>query len=104
LRKFSGTTNKTAHPGIPTPFPSGYYDEVLKKAKQAKPDVLVLVLFGQETANAIRKAHEMGLKNDSTDCGQSLLWNRIDLHVGSDAACFSIGCMEGNLINTIGVF
>lgn len=64
LRKFTGTEDKTIHTGILTPFPSGYYDEALKKAKQAKPDVLVLVLFGQEMANAVRKAHEMGLKND----------------------------------------
>jgi len=62
LRKFSGTENKERHPGILTPFPSGYYDEALKKAEAANPDVLVLVLFGQEMASAIRKAEEMGLK------------------------------------------
>lgn len=62
LRTFTNTTNKTKHPGILTPFPSGYYDDALEKAKAAKPDVLVLVLFGNEMATAIRKADEMGLK------------------------------------------
>ena len=64
LRKFSGTENKSKHPGVLTPFPSGYYDEALKKAKQAKADVLVLVLFGREMANAVRKAYAMGLKRE----------------------------------------
>lgn len=63
LRKFTGTTDKGAHPGVLTPFPSGYYDDVLEQAKAATPDVLVLVLFGQDLANAIRKADEMGLKS-----------------------------------------
>ncbi len=63
LRKFTGTEDKDAHPGVLTPFPSGFYDEALKKAEQAKADVLVLVLFGQEMANAIRSAAQMGLKN-----------------------------------------
>ena len=62
LRKFSGTEDKSQHPGILTPFPSGYYDDALKKAAEFKPDVLVLVLFGGEMATAIRKAEEMGLK------------------------------------------
>lgn len=63
LRKFTGTEDKQRHPGVLTPFPSGYYDDALEKAKQSKADVLVLVLFGQEMANAVRKAHAMGLKN-----------------------------------------
>lgn len=63
IRNFTGSTDKTKHPGILTPFPSGYYDDVLEKAKAARPDVLVLVLFGQEMATAIRKADEMGLKS-----------------------------------------
>ena len=62
LRRFTGTEDKSQHPGILTPFPSGYYDDALKKAEEYKPDVLVLVLFGGEMATAIRKAEEMGLK------------------------------------------
>ncbi len=63
FRNFTGTKDKEAHPGILTPFPSGYYDEALEKARAANPDVLVLVLFGSEMATAIRKADEMGLKS-----------------------------------------
>jgi branched-chain amino acid transport system substrate-binding protein len=61
LRKFTGSEDKNAHPGVLTPFPSGFYDDALKKAEEAKADVLVLVLFGQEMANAIRSAAQMGL-------------------------------------------
>lgn len=63
LRKFTGTEDKNVHPGVLTPFPSGFYDEALKKARDARPDVLVLVLFGQEMANAVRAADRMGMKN-----------------------------------------
>jgi hypothetical protein len=38
LRRFSGTQDKIKHPGILTPFPSGYYDEALQKAKAAKAE------------------------------------------------------------------
>jgi ABC-type branched-subunit amino acid transport system substrate-binding protein len=64
FRTFTGTSDKDAHPGVLTPFPSGFYDDALEKAKAAKADVLVLVLFGQEMATAIRRADEMGLKNE----------------------------------------
>ena len=63
IRTFTNTTDKSKHPGVLTPFPSGYYDDALEEAKAANPDVLVLVLFGNEMASAIRKADEMGLKN-----------------------------------------
>lgn len=64
LRKFSGTTNKGAHPGVRTPFPSKDFSAALKRAQKAKPQVLVLVLFGQEMANAVRLADRMGMKNN----------------------------------------
>jgi ABC-type branched-subunit amino acid transport system substrate-binding protein len=64
LRKFTGTENKSNHPGIRTPFPSNDFSAALKRAQRAKPQVLVLVLFGQEMANAVRMAHAMGMKND----------------------------------------
>ncbi|MBR9987157.1 MAG: substrate-binding protein [Desulfosarcina sp.] len=63
LRKFSGTEDKSVHKGVLTPFPSTDFSSALKKAEQEQPDVLVLVLFGQEMANAIRSAHKMGMKD-----------------------------------------
>ncbi len=63
LRKFSGTEDKSVHKGVLTPFPSTDFTSALKKADQERPDVLVLVLFGQEMANAIRSAHKMGMKD-----------------------------------------
>lgn len=63
LRKFTGTENKSEHPGIRTPFPSNDFSRALKRAQRAKPQVLVLVLFGQEMANAVRMADAMGMKS-----------------------------------------
>ncbi len=63
LRKFSGTEDKSVHKGVLTPFPSTDFSSALKKAEKERPDVLVLVLFGQEMANAIRSAHKMGMKD-----------------------------------------
>ncbi len=63
LRKFSDTEDKSVHKGVLTPFPSTDFSSALKKAEQERPDVLVLVLFGQEMANAIRSAHKMGMKD-----------------------------------------
>jgi branched-chain amino acid transport system substrate-binding protein len=63
LRKFSGTEDESVHKGVLTPFPSNDFTAALKKAQQERPDVLVLVLFGQEMANAVRSAHKMGMKD-----------------------------------------
>jgi len=63
LRKFSGTEDKAVHKGVLTPFPSTDFTAALKKADRERPDVLVMVLFGQEMANAIRTAHKMGMKD-----------------------------------------
>ena len=63
LRKFSGTEDKSVHKGVKTPFPSTDFTKALKAADRERPDVLVLVLFGQEMANAIRTAHAMGMKD-----------------------------------------
>lgn len=63
LRKFTGTENKSVHKGILTPFPSIDFTEALTAAARERPDVLVMVLFGQEMANAIRLAHKMGMKD-----------------------------------------
>lgn len=63
LRKFTGTENKSEHPSVRTPFPSNDFSRALKRAQRAKPQVLVLVLFGQEMANAVRMADAMGMKS-----------------------------------------
>ena len=63
LRKFSNTEDQTIHKGVLTPFPSSDFTAALKTAAREKPDVLVLVLFGQEMANAIRAAHKSGMKD-----------------------------------------
>ncbi|BBO72904.1 ABC transporter substrate-binding protein [Desulfosarcina widdelii] len=63
LRKFTGTEDKSVHKGILTPFPSIDFTEALTAAARERPDVLVMVLFGQEMANAIRLAHKMGMKD-----------------------------------------
>jgi ABC-type branched-subunit amino acid transport system substrate-binding protein len=63
LRKFSGTEDESIHKGVLTPFPSADFTSALKQADRENPDVLVLVLFGQEMATAIRTAHKMGMKD-----------------------------------------
>jgi len=67
MRKFTDTEDNTAHKGIMTPFP-GATEENFKKAislaKAVKPDVLVLVLFGNDMTAAVRLATAMGLKQD----------------------------------------
>jgi len=65
IRKFSNTSNKRRHRGIPTPFPNATdedFRKALKEADSAKPDVLVLVLFGKDMSDALKIATEMGLK------------------------------------------
>ena len=62
LRRFTDTEDKTIHKGVKTPFPSADFTAALRRAKEEKPDVLVLVLFGQEMATAVRTAAAMGLK------------------------------------------
>ena len=63
VRKFSDTEDKSVHKGVLTPFPSTDFTKALKQADRERPDVLVMVLFGQEMANAIRAAHKMGMKD-----------------------------------------
>jgi branched-chain amino acid transport system substrate-binding protein len=45
-----------------TPFPCSDFEPALKAAQREKPDVLMLVLFGQEMATSLRTAVDMGLK------------------------------------------
>ena len=67
VRKFSNTKDKSVHKGILTPFPGATnkdFKKALSFAKMVKPDVLVLVLFGNDMSTAIRIATTMGLKQD----------------------------------------
>ena len=65
MRTLTGTEDTDAHKGIKTPFP-GATEEDFKKAisfaKMVNPDVLVLVLFGNDMVNGIRQATAQGLK------------------------------------------
>ncbi|MHB8836693.1 MAG: substrate-binding protein [Candidatus Methylomirabilia bacterium] len=65
LRRLTGTTDAAAHPGVKTPFPTAAakdFKTALDQAVAAKPDVLVLVLFGTDMVNTINMANGMGLK------------------------------------------
>ncbi len=65
IRKFSNTSNKRRHKGVLTPFPGATEDDfrnALKKAEKAKPDVLVLVLFGKDMGTALKLTDSMGIK------------------------------------------
>ncbi len=65
MRKLTGTTDKKAHPGALTPFPTAVaadFKKALDKAQAESPEVLVLVLFGTDMVNAINMANGMGLK------------------------------------------
>jgi ABC-type branched-subunit amino acid transport system substrate-binding protein len=62
FRRTTGTEDKNVHKGVMTPFPSTDFSEALKAAQKEKPDVLMIVLFGQEMATCLRAAVDMGLK------------------------------------------
>ncbi len=65
MRILTGTTDKTLHPGAMTPFPTANHKDfkaALEKARDAGPEVLVLVLFGTDMSNAMNIANQMGLK------------------------------------------
>lgn len=65
FRRFTGTEDAAAHKGIKTPFPGATpqnFIKAIKIAKIMKPDVLVLVLFGKDMAQAVQEATKQGLK------------------------------------------
>lgn len=65
IRKFSNTEKASAHKGTRTPFPGASdsdFQKALTLAKANRPDVLVLVLFGNDMARALNIATTMGLK------------------------------------------
>jgi ABC-type branched-subunit amino acid transport system substrate-binding protein len=66
IRKFSNTEDKNVHKNHLTPFPGATaadFKKALTLAGANKPDVLVLVLFGKDMADALSEATAMGLKN-----------------------------------------
>ncbi len=65
IRKFSNTQDTAAHKNTLTPFPGATaadFNKALTLAKANNPDVLVLVLFGNDMAEALKSATAMGLK------------------------------------------
>lgn len=66
IRKFSGTVDVNKHSGVYTPFPGATdsdFQKALFAAKASKPDVLVLVLFGNDMSKCLKQATALGLKN-----------------------------------------
>jgi len=67
VRRFTDTDDESVHKAIKTPFPGATdadFKKALSFAKMVKPDVLVLVLFGNDMVSAVRMATTMGMKND----------------------------------------
>ncbi len=66
LRHFTHTNDKERHQGALVPFPGAAESEFYKAlfmASAAKPDILVLVLFGKDMEKALKLASQMGLKD-----------------------------------------
>ncbi|WP_336366804.1 ABC transporter substrate-binding protein [Marinobacter sp. C2H3] len=64
VRKFSGTEDTDANPGVKTPFPRALISDFRKALEQAAASdakVLMLVLFGDDMVRAMNIAYEMGL-------------------------------------------
>ena len=65
IRKFSRTLDRKRHKRVLTPFPgatSENFQKALQKAATSRAEVLVLVLFGKDMAEAVKMATNMGLK------------------------------------------
>ena len=65
IRKFSRTLDTKRHKRVLTPFPGAkheHFKKALTKAASSRAEVLVLVLFGKDMANAVKMATDMGLK------------------------------------------
>ncbi len=63
MRALTNTEDAETHKGVKTPLGTTDFSKQLGLAKLVKPDVLVLVLFGDDMVNAIRQATTMGLKS-----------------------------------------
>jgi branched-chain amino acid transport system substrate-binding protein len=67
VRRFTDTDDESVHKAIKTPFPGATdadFKKALSFAQMVKPDVLVLVLFGNDMVSAVRMATTMGMKKD----------------------------------------
>ena len=65
IRKFSRTLDTKRHKRVLTPFPGAtqeHFKKALTKAASSRAEVLVLVLFGKDMADAVKMATDMGLK------------------------------------------
>ncbi len=92
LRRLTGTADASVHRGVKTPFPTAAakdFKAALDQAVAAKPDVLVLVLFGTDMVNTINMANGMGLKKS-----MQLVVPNLTLGMAADAGPRS---MEGVL-------
>ena len=64
MRVNTDTTNSEVHQAKKTPFPEAkeeHFRAALLEAKKLTPDVLVMVLFGDDLSTAIRIAHDLDL-------------------------------------------
>lgn len=69
IRKFSATESLPDHKRVYTPFPKNTqkdFVDAIASAKAEKPDVLVLVLFGEDMVKAVKEAHAQGLSKSAT--------------------------------------
>ena len=62
FRKYTNTTDKDAHRGVLTKLGTQDFTQSLNAAKESGAEVLVLVQFGRDMENSVKKAYEMGLK------------------------------------------
>ena len=63
VRNFTNTDDEQYHNGIRTPFPDAAdadFRRALQAAQKAEPDILVLVLFGNDLTSCIKRVGEMG--------------------------------------------
>lgn len=68
MRKITGTGNTQNHKRMLIPFPNATYEDyknAVFSARRAKPEVLVIVLFGQDMVITLREAHAQGLKENT---------------------------------------
>lgn len=63
VRKFTHTEDKKIHQTYLSPFGTTDFSKHLRAIQKAKPDVLIVILGGQEMANFVRAATDLGLKN-----------------------------------------
>ncbi len=61
VRSVVGLTSTKEHPSVLVPLGTTDFTDALSLVRSYKPDVLVLVLFGKDMAQALRQAKAMGL-------------------------------------------